>query len=103
MQGPSGLPAPPDPGLDRGWRIGYIAVMIGREESRENRAARLAEALRENLRRRKAQARARREAGEPGAAGGGPADGSDVRNGSAPAAATESRGAEHTSRATDDD
>ena len=42
-------------------RSRYIAAMSG-PENKDSRAARLAEALRENLRRRKTQARARKEA-----------------------------------------
>ncbi len=48
----------------------------------DDRAARLAEALRENLRRRKAQARRRREP-EPAGPGNRPCDGSGNRPGQA--------------------
>jgi hypothetical protein len=59
-------------------RVRYIAVMGGPDDTsasaRDSQAARLAEALRENLRRRKIQARARKEAAHQ-ADGAGPAPG----------------------------
>ena len=73
MQGPSGAP------IDRGGLNRYIAVMGGQGETPDDhgdhRAARLAEALRENLRRRKAQARARREAAREADGAAPPTDG----------------------------
>ena len=66
MQGQNGCIQGTPPALDRGGPIGYIAVMRGPgkmpRHSGDDRAGRLAEALRENLRRRKNQERARRAA-----------------------------------------
>ncbi len=58
-------PAPGPAGagtLDQAFLNRYIAVMSGQDRTDDGRATRLAEALRQNLRKRKVQARARKEA-----------------------------------------
>jgi hypothetical protein len=81
--------------------------MSGPDGSKDSRAARLAQALRDNLRRRKNQTRARMEAAGGARAGAacGTASGADAPDRPAPAATADETadGTERTSRAKDGD